>query len=47
MEYIKPEILALGSAAAAIQTGDKQEQDVQDSIEPLQLQSFAAYEADE
>jgi hypothetical protein len=46
MEYIKPEILALGSAAAAIQ-GGKQEQEVQDSIDPLQLQSIAAYEADE
>lgn len=47
MEYTKPEIVALGSAAAAIQSGDKQEQDVQDSIDPSLLQSLAAYEADE
>lgn len=46
MEYIKPEIIALGNAAAAIQ-GDKQEQEVQDNIEPLELQSIAAYQADE
>jgi hypothetical protein len=47
MEYVKPEIVALGSAAAAIQSGDKAEQEVQDSIDPQQLQSLAAYEADE
>jgi hypothetical protein len=47
MEYNKPEIVALGNAALAIQTGDKQEQQVQDSIEPQLQQSLAAYEADE
>jgi hypothetical protein len=47
MKYIKPEIVALGNAATAIQSGDKQEQEVQDSIDPQQLQSLAAYEADE
>jgi hypothetical protein len=47
MEYRKPEIVALGIAAAAIQSGDKQEQDIQDSVLPQLLQSIAAYEADE
>jgi hypothetical protein len=47
MKYKKPEIIALGSAAGAIQTGDKQRQQVEDSIQPEPLQSLAAYEADE
>jgi hypothetical protein len=47
MEYEKPEIVALGNAAAAIQSNDKQEQDIQDSVQPELLQSIAAYEADE
>jgi hypothetical protein len=46
MKYTKPEIIALGNAAAAIQ-GDKQEQDVQDSIDLTLFQSIAAYQADE
>jgi hypothetical protein len=47
MKYTKPEIVAMGNAAAAIQSGDKQEPEVQDSIQTLPQQSLAAYEADE
>jgi hypothetical protein len=47
MKYRKPEIIALGNAATAIQSGDKQEPDVQDNIQTLPEQSLAAYEADE
>jgi hypothetical protein len=47
MEYRKPEIVTLGNAATAIQSGDKQEPDVQDNIQSLPFQSAAAYEADE
>jgi hypothetical protein len=47
MRYMKPEIVALGKAAAAIQSGDKQEPEVLDNIQSLPNQSQAAYEADE